>query len=80
MGYDLTPKNKKLEGFHLGAFSWGPLLEACGYLWPMAQNGAQWYYDNRIKRIEASLELLKWMVATNITLTLLVLGRLFLVR
>ena len=37
-------------------------------------------YDNRIKRIEASLELLKWMVATNITLTLLVLGRLFLVR
>lgn len=35
-------------------------------------------YDNRIARIEASLDLLKWMVATNITLTLLVLGKLFL--
>jgi len=37
-------------------------------------------YDNRIAKIEASLDVLKWMVATNITLTLLVLGRLFLVR
>jgi hypothetical protein len=37
-------------------------------------------YDNRIARIESSVELIKWMVGTNITLTLLVLGRLFLFR
>lgn len=37
-------------------------------------------YDQRLSRIEASVELLKWMVATNITLTLLVLGRLFLFK
>jgi hypothetical protein len=37
-------------------------------------------YDNRIARIEASMEVMKWMVGTNITLTLLILGKLFLGR
>ncbi|WP_157899383.1 hypothetical protein [Luteitalea pratensis] len=37
-------------------------------------------YNNRIARIEASVDVLKWMVATNVSLTLLVLGKLFLTR
>jgi hypothetical protein len=43
LGYDLSPKNTKLEAFHFGAFSWGPLLEACGYLFPCIQDGGRWY-------------------------------------
>jgi hypothetical protein len=33
-------------------------------------------YDDRIGRIERDLSVLKWMVGTNIVLTMLVLGRL----
>lgn len=46
MGYDLTavaPVDGADAQFHFGSFSWGPLLEACGYLWPLAQKGGQWY-------------------------------------
>lgn len=43
MGYELSPRNKGVEGFSIGAFSFPILLEACGYLWPMVQNGGQWY-------------------------------------
>lgn len=47
MGYDLTALNPELTGddkrFHFGAFSWGPLLEACGYLFPCLSRGGQWY-------------------------------------
>jgi hypothetical protein len=43
MSYDLQPKNKKLDTFTLGAFSFPILLEACGYLWPCIHNGGQWY-------------------------------------
>ena len=32
---------------------------------------------NRLNKIEADLTLLKWMVTTNVGLTLIVLGRLF---
>jgi hypothetical protein len=28
MGYDLRPRNKNLESFHFGAFSWAWMLEA----------------------------------------------------
>ena len=35
-------------------------------------------YENRFSRIETELLVLKWMVGTNITLTFLVLGKLFL--
>jgi len=34
-------------------------------------------YENRIARIESSLDTLKWMLGTNIAITLLVLGKLF---
>ena len=37
-------------------------------------------YENRISRIEGRLDTLTWMVGFNIGLTLLVLGKLFLVR
>lgn len=43
MGYDLAPRNKELESFHFGAFSFPVLLEACGYLWPAIHGGARWY-------------------------------------
>ena len=43
MSYDLKPNKKGLESFHFGAFSWGPLLSACGLLWPAMFNGGQWY-------------------------------------
>ncbi len=45
MGYDLSairPRGVEKQ-FHFGAFSWTPLLEACGYLWPLTFNGGQWY-------------------------------------
>lgn len=35
-------------------------------------------YDNRIASVEAKLNTLHWMVGTNIALTLLVLGKVFL--
>lgn len=34
-------------------------------------------YEDRLGRVERDLAILKWMVGTNIALTLLVLGRLF---
>ncbi len=34
-------------------------------------------YDNRIARVESDLTLLKWMVTTNIALTLAILFKLF---
>jgi hypothetical protein len=34
MGYDLVPNNKKSKDFHMGAFSYTILLEACNYLFP----------------------------------------------
>lgn len=34
-------------------------------------------YENRLAKIENDLAVLRWMVATNIALTLFVLGRLF---
>ena len=43
MGYDLSPKNKDLDSFHFGAFSWPHLLEQCGYLFTVVQNGGRWY-------------------------------------
>lgn len=32
MGYDLNPRNKKLDSFHFGAFSWSWMLK-CGVGW-----------------------------------------------
>ncbi len=33
MGFDLKPRNKKLEWFHFGAFSWGWMMdEGVGYI------------------------------------------------
>lgn len=43
MGYDLKPKNKNLDYFHFGAFSYPVLLEACGYLWPFILDGGRYY-------------------------------------
>lgn len=37
-------------------------------------------YEDRIGRIERDLNLLKWMVGTNVALTLAVLGRLLFIR
>lgn len=37
-------------------------------------------YNDRIGRIERDLGLLKWMVGTNVALTVGVLGRLLLIR
>jgi hypothetical protein len=47
MSYDLKALNPALPDerryFHFGAFSWSPLLEACGYLWPCLSKGGHWY-------------------------------------
>ena len=43
MGYDFTPKNEDAGRFHLGAFSFPVLLEACGHLWPSIHHKGQWY-------------------------------------
>jgi hypothetical protein len=43
MGYDLQPKNEDAGDFHFGAFSWCPLIEACGYLWPLTSSAGRWY-------------------------------------
>jgi hypothetical protein len=34
-------------------------------------------FDNRISRVESDLSVIKWMVGTNIALTLVAIGRLF---
>ena len=43
VGYDFRPKNPEAGDFHLGAFSFPVLLEACGYLFSSIQRGGQWY-------------------------------------
>jgi hypothetical protein len=43
MSYDFRPRNEEAGEFHLGAFSWPFLLEACGYLFPAIHRGGQWY-------------------------------------
>jgi hypothetical protein len=47
MGYDLKALNRKLahtdRTFHFGAFSWGPLIAACGHLFPCLSREGQWY-------------------------------------
>jgi hypothetical protein len=35
-------------------------------------------YENRFSKVESDLGVLKWMVGTNLALTVLVLGKLFL--
>lgn len=37
-------------------------------------------YDNRFNAIERDLTLLKWMLGTNVALTLAVLGRLLIIK
>ncbi len=52
MGYDLSARNKELDSFHFGAFSFPVLLEACGYLFSSIHKGGRWYCafgaDNRM--------------------------------
>lgn len=43
MGYDFRAKNDDAGDFHLGAFSFPILLEACGYLFSAIQSGGRWY-------------------------------------
>lgn len=43
MSYDLRPRNKDVEEFKFGAFSFPVLLEACGYLFSCIQDGGRWY-------------------------------------
>ena len=43
MGYDFRPVNPDAGDFHLGAFSFPVLLEACGYLFSSVNRGGQWY-------------------------------------
>jgi hypothetical protein len=43
MGYDLTPNNTDAGRFHFGAFSFPVLIDACGYLWPVASDKGRWY-------------------------------------
>lgn len=43
MGYDFTPNNATAGEFHLGAFSWPVLLDACGYFFAAIHHGPQWY-------------------------------------
>src|ERR1043165_2999115 len=43
MSYDLKPHNPELEWFHMGAFSFPVILDACNYLFPCIHHGAQWY-------------------------------------
>jgi hypothetical protein len=43
MGYDFRAKNADAGDFHLGAFSFPVLLEACGYLFSSIHRGGQWY-------------------------------------
>jgi hypothetical protein len=50
-------------------------LEAAGASTVKAAKAAG--YENRLAKVEGDLALLKWMVATNIALTLLILGKQF---
>jgi hypothetical protein len=43
MGYDLTPRDESAGPFRFGAYTWPIVLEACGYLWPMAYRTPRWY-------------------------------------
>lgn len=43
MGYDLAANNPEVDGFHFGAFSFPVLIEACGFLWPLAADHGRWY-------------------------------------
>jgi hypothetical protein len=43
MGYDFRPVKSEAGDFHLGAFSFPVLLEACGYLFSSVHRGGQWY-------------------------------------
>lgn len=43
MSYTLEPINNNLESFHFGSFSFGHLLEACGYLWPCIHKMGKWF-------------------------------------
>ena len=43
MGYTLRPRNKELDSFHFGAFSFPLLLEACGYMFPCVHTVSRWY-------------------------------------
>jgi hypothetical protein len=42
MGFDLHATKRGVEDFHLGAFSWPVLLEACGYLFPCVNGQGQY--------------------------------------
>lgn len=42
MSYTLKAKNKELDHFEFGAFSWPILLEACGYLFPSIHKNGKW--------------------------------------
>jgi hypothetical protein len=50
-------------------------LEAAGAPTDKAANAAG--YENRLAKVEDDLTLLKWMVATNVALALLVFGKQF---
>jgi hypothetical protein len=54
MGYDLIARNKKIDSFYFGAFSFPVLLDACGYLFPCIHNEGKWYcvfgVDDRFPR------------------------------
>jgi len=52
-------------------------LEAAGASTDMAAAEEAAGYENCLAKVEGDLALLKWMVATNIALTLLVLGKQF---
>jgi hypothetical protein len=43
VGYDFIANDPGRPPFRLGAFSWPVLVEAFGYLFPLAHAGARWY-------------------------------------
>jgi hypothetical protein len=43
MAYRLKPKRSGVDDFNFGAFSWIPLMEACGLLFPCMHDGGRWY-------------------------------------
>lgn len=47
MGYELVPRNKKLESFHVKAFSWPKIVSICGYLFPCKISGCNWKFSSR---------------------------------
>ena len=42
MSYDLIPRNKSLEEFHMSAFTFPRILEICVYLFTCIQIGPEW--------------------------------------